>query len=41
MSLGLAFRPVPATLVKVEYLIAGRTAPHAEPGFKASIATLF
>jgi hypothetical protein len=41
MSLGLAFRPLPAAVFKVEYLIAGRSTPNAEPGFKASIATLF
>ena len=40
-TLALAVRPAPAAIVKLEYVIAGRSAPGAEPGFKASIATLF
>lgn len=42
VALGLAFRPFPAVVLKTEYLFADRSgAPDAEPGFKASIATLF
>lgn len=42
VAIGLAFRPFPAVVLKTEYLFADRSgAPDAEPGFKASIATLF
>jgi hypothetical protein len=41
VALGLAFRPLPAVVLKAEYLFADRSAPDAEQGFKASIATLF
>lgn len=41
IALGLAYRPFPAVVLKAEYLIADRRAPDAEPGVKASIATLF
>lgn len=41
-AFGLAFRPFPAVVLKTEYLFADRSgAPDAEPGFKASVATLF
>jgi hypothetical protein len=41
MAFGVAFRPLPAVVLKAEYLLADRSAPNAEPGFKASLATLF
>jgi hypothetical protein len=41
IAVGLAYRPLPATVVKVEYLIADRSAPDAQQGFKASFAILF
>ncbi len=41
IALGFAYRPLPAVVLKAEYLIADRSAPDAEPGVKASIATLF
>lgn len=41
ITLGIAFRPIPAVVVKAEYLIADRSTDEAEAGFHASIATLF
>lgn len=41
VSLGVAVCPVTGVLLKAEYLLALRSAPEAEPGFKASIAALF
>jgi hypothetical protein len=41
ISVGAAFRLLPTVVLKAEYLIADRSAPGAEPGFKTSIATLF
>jgi hypothetical protein len=41
IALGVAYRPLPAIVLKAEYLIADRSAPDANQGFKASFATLF
>jgi len=41
ITLGVAFRPLPAVVLKAEYLIADRSAPEAEAGIHASFATLF
>jgi hypothetical protein len=41
IAFGLAYRPLPAVVLKAEYLIADRSAPDANQGVKASIATLF
>ncbi len=41
ITLGLGFRPIPAVVLKAEYLIADRRSEEAEAGFHASIATLF
>lgn len=41
VSLGLAFCPAPGVVLKAEYLLAARSAPETEPGFKASVAALF
>jgi len=41
ITFGIAFRPLPAVVLKAEYLIADRRGPDSPPGFYSSIATLF
>jgi hypothetical protein len=41
VTLGVAFRPVSAIVLKAEYVIADRRNPEAAPGLYASMATLF
>jgi hypothetical protein len=41
VTLGVAIRPVPAVVLKAEYLIADRRDPEGEAGVHASIGTLF
>jgi hypothetical protein len=40
-TLGVAFRPIPAVVLKAEYVFTNQSSDEVERGFHASIATLF